>query len=415
MLFSKKAEVMLPDLWPSYYKKAKGITVTDLDGKEYLDFANMSVGTCSLGYGNEAVDDAVREAISDGVMSSLNSPHEVWLAERLIKLHPWAEMARFARSGGEANAIAVRIARARTGRDKLAVCGYHGWHDWYLSANLNETDNLGAHLMKGLSPLGVPKGLAGTVFPFAYNDLEGLAKILAQGDVAAVKMEVARSAAPKEGFLEGVRELCDRYGSVLIFDECTSGFRETFGGLHLKYGVDPDLAMFGKAMGNGYAITSVIGRADVMRAAEDTFISSTFWTERIGPVAALATLGEMERLKSWESITSRGKSIKSFWKKQFEDLGLDFELRGLDALPDFQLNIENWTEVKTLITQEMLSRNFLAAATVYVSTGHDETAFAKYRKAFVETLDIVVPAINGGQVGKRLKSRPIQVGFARLN
>lgn len=416
MLFSKRAEVMLPNLWPSYYKTAIGITVTDLDGNKFLDFSNMSVGACSLGYGNEKVNEAVKTAVDEGVMSTLNSPQEVQLAERLIDIHPWSDAARFARSGGEANAIAIRIARAHTGRDKVAICGYHGWHDWYLSANLNSEDNLKSHLMNGVPPKGIPKVLANTVFPFAYNDLEGLAKILSSGDVAAVKMEVSRSVGPREGFLEGVRELCDKYGTVLIFDECTSGFRETFGGLHLKYGVNPDLAMFGKAMGNGFAISAVLGRGEVMKAAEETFISSTFWTERLGPTAALATLQEMERLRSWETIPRLGREMKQFWIETFSRLKIDATVGGLDALPDFVINTQQWREAKTFITQEMLKAAFLANSTIYFSTEHHTEEIFQYKNAIEKVLERLADALSDDKdLGDLLDSDPIEVGFKRLN
>jgi len=209
-------------------------------------------------------------------MSTLNCPEEVELAERLVHLHPWAQMVRFARSGGEANAIAVRIARAATGRDSVAFCGYHGWHDWYLATNLQNSSGLEEHLLPGLEPNGVPLSLAGTAHPFSYNRLDQLEAIVSNHKLAAVKMEVQRTDPPEPGFLQGVRQLCDRHGIVLIFDECTSGFRETFGGLHLKFGIQPDMAMFGKALGNGYAITAIIGRSSIMESAQSTFISSTF-------------------------------------------------------------------------------------------------------------------------------------------
>jgi glutamate-1-semialdehyde aminotransferase len=416
MLFSKRAEVMLPNLWPSYYKTAKGITVTDLDGNKFLDFSNMSVGACSLGYGNEKVNAAVKSAVDEGVMSTLNSPQEVQLAERLIELHPWSDAAKFSRSGGEANAIAIRIARAHTGRDNIAICGYHGWHDWYLSANLNSKDNLKSHLMNGVPPKGIPKVLANTVFPFAYNDLKGLAKLLSSGDVAAVKMEVSRSVGPNEGFLEGVRELCDKYGTVLIFDECTSGFRETFGGLHLKYGVNPDLAMFGKAMGNGFAISAVLGKGDVMKAAEETFISSTFWTERLGPTAALATLQEMERLRSWETLPKLGREMKQFWTETLSRLQIDAAVGGLDALPDFVINTHQWREAKTFITQEMLKAEFLANSTIYFSTEHHTEEISQYKNAIEKVLERLADAFSGNtDLGDLLDSDAIEVGFKRLN
>src|SRR5262249_43758730 len=236
MLLSKRAEMFLPDRWPAYFSRAKGCRVWDVEGREFMHLCSMGIGTNTMGYGDPEVDNAVREVVASGNMSTLNCPEEVYLAERLIELHPWAEMARFARSGGEANAVAIRIARAASGRDKVAFCGYHGWHDWYLSANLGDDKNLAGHLLPGLDPKGVPQNLRGTVLPFNYNDFAGLQAIVDTNDVGVIKMEVVRNRGPEEGFLERVRELATTRGIVLIFDECTSGFRETFGGIHKKYG-----------------------------------------------------------------------------------------------------------------------------------------------------------------------------------
>jgi glutamate-1-semialdehyde 2,1-aminomutase len=415
MLLSKRSEMFLPEGWPAYYSKAKGIEVTDLDGNRYFDFATMSVGACSLGYGNEAIDRAVKGAIDDGVMSTLNSPSEVDLAEKLVAMHPWSSMARFARSGGEANAIAVRIARAHTGKDKIAICGYHGWHDWYLAANLNTESNLDGHLLPGLDPAGVPRGLIGTTVPFEYNDSDALEVLLKSGEFAAVKMEVSRSVGPKEGFLEKVRELCDQYGALLIFDECTSGFRASFGGLHLNFGVAPDLAMFGKALGNGFAITAVLGTEPVMQSAQSTFISSTFWTERLGPVAALATLKEMESTRSWERISATGASIKTIWGKVFRDADLDITIGGLDALPVYALNYDHWPVLRTLIIQEMLKRGFLTTSAFYSSTAHTHEHIESYANALSEVVQILKKNMDPKMALDLLDGPVAHTGFKRLN
>ena len=306
MLLSKRPEMFLPNNWPSYYSKSKGCKVWDLDGNELLDMSIMGIGTNTLGYGHDEVDAAVIQTVTNGNMSTLNCPEEVWLAEELIRMNPWADMVRFARSGGEANAIAIRIARAASGKDKVAICGYHGWHDWYLSTNHNLGDGLSGHLLPGLDPSGVPQNLKDTVFPFHYNNIEELEKLVNTQDIGVIKMEVVRNFGPEDNFLHKVRELATKKNIVLVFDECTSGFRETYGGIFKKYGVEPDMAMFGKTIGNGYALTAVIGKRDVMEAAQKTFISSTFWTERIGPTAALKTLEVMRRIKSWEIITEIG-------------------------------------------------------------------------------------------------------------
>ena len=279
MLLSKRSEMFLPGRWPAYYSKAKGCRIWDLDGRELIDTGLMGVGTNILGYGHSHVDEAVSRVIANGNLSSLNCPEEVELAEMLVELHPWSSMVKLARTGGEACSIATRIARAYSGKSGVAICGYHGWHDWYLAANISEDDALDGHILPGLRPLGVPKELRGTTRPFMYNDLEALEKILTDGETGVIFMEVERSSSPDKGFLEGVRALANKYEAVLVFDECSSGFRIVRGGTHLVHGVDPDMAMFGKTLGNGYAITAVIGKEHVMQAAQDTFISSTFWTE----------------------------------------------------------------------------------------------------------------------------------------
>jgi glutamate-1-semialdehyde 2,1-aminomutase len=324
-------------------------------------------------------------------------------------------MVRFARSGGEANAIATRIARAYTGKDKVAICGYHGWHDWYLAANLDADSNLDGHLLPGLQPRGVPRGLLGTTVPFAYNDIQELRQLLQTGEFAAVQMEVSRNFGPADGFLVNVRELCNEFDVVLIFDECTSGFRETFGGLHLKYGVNPDLAMFGKALGNGYAISSVIGVEEVMQAAQTSFISSTFWTERIGPMAALASIGEMERQRSWEKLPETGVAITQLWSRTFEHFGLQFSISGLDALPSFTLEYDHWPVLKTLLTQEMLDRGYLASSSFYASTMHSEPSIRTYESAFVESVDVVSSNLEENKALALLRGPVAQSGFRRLN
>ena len=415
MLLSKRAEMFLPEQWPAYFSRAKGCRVWDLDGRELIDMSIMGIGTNLLGYGHPEVDAAVAATVAAGNMSTLNCPEEVWLAERLVAMHPWAEMARFARSGGEANAIAIRIARAATGRDTVAICGYHGWHDWYLATNLQNDSGLEEHLLPGLEPNGVPRALAGTVQPFSYNRLDQLEAIAASQDLAAVKMEVQRTSPPDPGFLEGVRELCTRRGVVLIFDECTSGFRETFGGLHLKYGVEPDMAMFGKALGNGYAITATIGRRAVMEAAQSTFISSTFWTERIGPTAALKTLEVMERERSWEQVTTTGLELRRRWQELADRHGLAISHNGLPALTGFAFQSPKALEYKTLITQEMLKKGYLAATSCYVSLAHTQEVIEPYLGELDVIFALIADCEQGRSVEELLEGPVCHGGFKRLN
>jgi len=416
MLLSKRPEMFLPDQWPSYYEKAQGCHVWDMDGNKFLDMYIMGIGTNTLGYGNEVVDKAVNKVVANGNMSTFNCPEEVYLAERLVELHPWADMARFARSGGEANAIAIRIARAASGKDKVAICGYHGWHDWYLSANLADGNGLTEHLLPGLDPAGVPRNLAKTVLPFHYNDIEALERIVQENpDLGVIKMEVSRNVGPNPGYLQAVRDLADKHNIVLIFDECTSGFRQTFGGLHKLYGVEPDMCMFGKALGNGYAITAVIGKRNVMEAAQKTFISSTFWTERIGPTAALNTLVEMERMQSWDVITNIGNDIASQWRKIGDELGLKMNLSGLPALINFNIEHEDWLACKTYITQEMLKCGILAGHSVYVSTAHTKEVLERYFGELREVLGQLAKMDTAEAVREKLEGPVCHGGFKRLN
>ena len=415
MLLSKRPEMFLPEQWPSYFSKAKGCRVWDLDGREYIDMSIMGIGTNTLGYGHPEVDEAVRKVVEQGNMSTFNCPEEVYLAERLIELHPWADMVRLARTGGEANAISIRIARAATGKDKVAFCGYHGWHDWYLSANLGDDSTLDGHLLPGLEPKGVPQNLKGTMLPFNYNKIEELEAIVANHDIGVIKMEVSRNVEPKDGFLEGVRKIATDNNIVLIFDECTSGFRETFGGLHKKYGVDPDMAVFSKALGNGYAISAVIGIQEVMEATQSTFISSTFWTERIGPTAALKTLEVMEREKSWEQITSTGKTIGNRWHALAEKHGLPIQISGLPALVNFNIPVDNWLKYKTLISQEMLKQGYLATNSVYVCIEHIDQVVNAYFEKLDSVFSIIMDCENGQDVDRLLEGPVCHVGFKRLN
>jgi glutamate-1-semialdehyde 2,1-aminomutase len=415
MLLSKRAEMFLPGRWPAYFSKAKGCRIWDLDGREYIDMSIMGIGTNILGYGHPEVDEVVQQTVEAGNMSTFNCPEEVYLAERLVELHPWADMVRFARSGGEANAIAVRIARAASGRGKVAFCGYHGWHDWYLAANLGDEKNLAGHLLPGLEPKGVPENLRDTIFPFTYNRFDELDALVHAHDIGVIMMEVSRNEGPRDGFLEKVRRLATERGIVLIFDECTSGFRQTLGGLHKFYGVEPDMAMFGKALGNGYAITAAIGRREVMEAAQSSFISSTFWTERIGPAAALKTLEVMERVRSYDQITRTGNIVSEGWRKLAAKHGLSINVTGLPAMTSFGLSSEDMLGYKTLITQEMLTKGYLAATSVYVCTEHTPEIVESYLDALDPIFGLIRECEEGRDINGLLQGPVCHAGFKRLN
>lgn len=416
MLLSKRPEMFLPNNWPSYFSKAKGCKIWDLDDNELIDMTIMGIGTNTLGYGHDSVDNAVFETVKKGNMSTLSCPEEVYLAEKLVEINPWADMVRFARSGGEANSIAIRIGRAASGKDKVAICGYHGWHDWYLSANHNSGDSLSGHLLPGLNPTGVPKALKDTVLPFHYNNFEELLDLVEKNEIGVIKMEVLRNFGPENNFLQKVRDLATRKNIVLIFDECTSGFRETFGGIYKKYEVEPDIAMYGKTIGNGYALTAVVGKKSVMEAAQTSFISSTFWTERIGPTAALATLKVMEEIKSWEIITEIGKKIQTGWKSLAKNHGLEIEIAGIPSLSTYSFKSENALAYKTLIAQEMLKKNILASTNFYASIAHEDKYIEKYFSELDKVYRIIKKCENQElQIDKILEGPVCHSGFKRLN
>ena len=302
-LLSKRPQLWLPRKWPTYFISSKNITLID-HKKKYKDFL-FAVGTNVLGYSNTKVDRQVSKAISKGNMTSINAIEEYQLAEKLIQINPWAGMVKFARAGGDANAIAIRIARAASGKNNVAFCGYHGWHDWYVATNLTNKNGLNNHLIDGIKTYGVNKKLNKTIYPFLYNDFKNLKRLIENKKIGTVIMEVKRYEEPKNNFLKKIRDICNKKNIVLIFDECTTGFRQTFGGLYKEYSVIPDIIMYGKALGNGYAINAVVGKKSIMQHAKKSFISSTFWGERLGFVAGLASIEEMKR----------GQIMEASWKQ----------------------------------------------------------------------------------------------------
>ncbi len=421
-LLSKRPEMFAPGLWPAYAREASGCEVTDLDGRRFIDMTTSGIGSCLLGFADPDVTQAVQRRIALGSMSTLNAAEEVELAELLIELHPWAEQVRYARSGGESMAVAVRIARAATGRDKIAFCGYHGWSDWYLAANVNPagaTDSLQGHLLPGLAPAGVPRGLAGTMLPFTYNRLQELEQHVARHgrELAAIVMEPTRSTDPEPGFLEGVRELCERCGAILVFDEISSGWRMHLGGVHLKYGVMPDIAVFAKAIGNGHPMAAIIGRRRVMDAAQTSFISSTYWTEAVGPTAALATIRKLREVNIAAHTSHIGGLMRDGWKNLGQRLGVPVRTSGHAALLHLSFDHEHAAALSTLLTARMLDRGFLTGSGFYPSYAHKQHHITWYLAAIEPVFVELAEAIRLGDVLQRLQSIGVPVrhsGFTRL-
>lgn len=415
-LLSKRPEMFLPEQWPSYYSRAKGVEVWDLDGHKYVDMSTCGIGACVLGYADPDVDEAVRAAIAAGSMSTLNCPEEVELADLLCELHPWADMVRYTRCGGEAMAVAVRIARAKTGKDKVAFCGYHGWHDWYLSANLGNGDVLDGHLLPGLQPAGVPRGLAGTAFPFSYGRFDELEKIVSthRQELAAIVMEPVRNYEPRGDFLQKIRGIATKIGAVLIFDEVTSGWRLNTGGVHLLYDVTPDIAVFAKAMSNGYPMAAIIGVEDVMQAVQESFISSTYWTERIGPTAALATIRKIQRCEVPKHLVAAGERVQAGWNAAADRAGLLIRVSGIAPISHFTFSYPNGQAIRTLFTQIMLEMGYLASDSFYATYTHQSSHIEAYLTAVETAFGVIARALDRGEVDKLLRGPVAHSGFQRL-
>jgi glutamate-1-semialdehyde 2,1-aminomutase len=417
-LLSKRPEMFAPGQWPAYYEQAIGCEVIDTSGRRFIDMSSCGILATVLGYADPDVNAAVIRRVHMGSMATQQTYDEVRLAELLLEIHPWAESARFCRTGGESMAVAVRIARASTGRDKVAICGYHGWHDWYLAANLNDagTETLVGHLLPGLEPAGVPRGLKGTTLTFSYNNLEELDALINQhGDeLAAIVMEPTRQIDPEPGFLEGVRERADRIGAKLVFDEISIGWRMCLGGAHLKFGVTPDMAVFAKTISNGFAMGAIIGNQQTMTAAQTSFISSAYWTEGIGPAAAVATIEKMKRIDVPNHLATLGTlmidGLQALGSKHQVPVKTGSRLESVSISFDHS----DATALMTLFTTRMLDHGFMAAGLFAATLAHQ----ARHVQAYLSKADIVfaelAESIEKGDVLERIDGQVKHTMFARL-
>ena len=415
-LLSKRPEMFLPDFWPAYYDKAKGCEVYDLDGNKYIDMSIMCVGASILGYADDDVDSAVINCIKKANISSLNAPEEVELAELLLELHPWADMVRYARGGGDGMSVAVRIARAYSRKDIVLFCGYHGWHDWYLSANLSDDSALDGHLLPGLSPRGIPRHLKGSSYPFYYNDARGFLELYNKykGNIGAIVMESIRNDEPEAEFIQTIKDVSKKDKIPLVVDEVSAGFRLNVGGAHLVYNIEPDIAVFAKAISNGYPMAAIIGKKEVMQAAQDSFISSTYWTDRIGTVASIAAINKMIKHNVPNHLRKCGKSIQEGWKNLAEKNHINIHVGGVYPLSHFSFEYDNPLVLKTLFTQLMLEKGFLAATGYYASFGHKDEHIRKYLKATDEVFEFISNNLKEGNPKKYLKGPVCHSGFKRL-
>jgi glutamate-1-semialdehyde 2,1-aminomutase len=406
-LISRRPQLYAPGLTPPYVSHGKGSRFWDLDGNEYIDLM-MCVGASILGYADDAVDAAVIEQIRRGTAYSVNHPLEYELARELIATIPCAEMVRYCKGGGEANAIAVRIARGYTGRDKVLFCGYHGWHDWYLAANLENDSVLDSHLLPGIRPQGVPQGLAGTALPFRYNDLESLEQQLDRhaGQVACIILEASRGASlPAPGFLEGVRALATAHGAVLIFDEVVTGFRLGLGGAQAQFGVTPDLATYAKAISNGYAMGAVVGRGEVMSVVGEMFVSSTYWSDAVGLAAALATIRELRQRDAFQQIAHIGTRFQHSFNELAEEHELPLRAAGLPQQIAIAAGAGDAVQkrgMKDLYVQEMTKRGFFTSFGVSPCYAHSDADLEQAIGAWREVFPMLRAALHAGDWEARI-------------
>ena len=417
-LLSKRPEMFAPDHWPAYYEQAIGCEVMDTSGRRFIDMSFNGILACILGFADPDVNAAVIRRVHLGSMATQQTYDEVRLAELLLEIHPWADMARFARTGGESMAVAVRIARAATRRDKIAICGYHGWHDWYLAANLGDKgpEELIGHLLPGLEPAGVPRGLKGTTLPFAYNQLDQLDQIIAKhgDDLAAIVMEPTRHTDPEPGFLEGIRERADRIGAKLIFDEISIGWRLCLGGAHLKFGIEPDIAVFAKTISNGFAMGAVIGNGKTMSAAQTSFISSAYWTEGIGPTAAVAAIEKMQRINVPSHLAKIGSLLIDGWIELGQKHNVPVTTGGRPEMVIVGFDHPDANALITLFTIRMLDRGFLASAGFNPTLAHEARHVEAYLSAADEIFPELATAMSDGDVLKRIDGKSKHTMFARL-
>jgi glutamate-1-semialdehyde 2,1-aminomutase len=403
---------------PVYAARAKGARFWDVDGNEYIDWAS-GIGAIILGYADPVVDEAVIQQICSGTMYSVNHELELELADELIAAIPCAEMVRYCKGGGEACAMAVRIARGITSRDKILFCGYHGWHDWYLAANLAGDTALDSHLFSGIEPIGVPRGLAGTAIPFPYGDLDSLGQTLDdhRGDVAAIIMEPMRSELPPAGYLEGVAKLARQHNVILIFDEVSTGFRPSAGGVQPLIGVTPDMAVFAKSISNGYPLGAIVGRREVMEPAGRMFISSTYWSDTIGLRAALTTLREIRRRDVPGIVKQIGVELQQRITAAAQETGVSAICRGVDFHPQLHFDgadPELKPKLATLYIQEMAKRGCHGYAAFYLNAAQGPAEIEQTVAAARETFAIIAAGLADNRIDDLLECELQQDSFRRL-
>ena len=398
--FSKGPLSFVQGVLPNFLARAEGPYVWDVDGNRYIDYI-LGLGPIILGHADPAVNEAARRQLADGMAFSLPHPIEVKVAEALCERIPCAEMVRFGKNGSDVTAAAVRVSRAFTGRDKVIRCGYHGWQDWYIGSTSRA--------------LGVPEAVRRLTLSCAYNNLAAMQEAFRANstEIACVILEPATFDAPAPGYLEGVKELCAREGALLVFDEIVTGFRVAIGGVQQLTGVTPDLACFGKAMANGFPLSAIVGRADVMRWFEKVFFSFTFGGEAVSLAACLATIHELERRDGIATLWRNGARLQECTRQLIRDAKLE-ETLDCAGMPPWTtlrtsgMNERNALLFRSLFQQEAAKRGLLTHGNHMLSVAHDASVIDATLAAYAEIMPILADALRIGNVERRLEGEPMQ-------
>jgi len=403
--FSKGPTQYVQGVAPIYLERGSGSHVFDVDGNGYIDYA-LALGSVTLGYAYPAVNEAIQRQLRNGINFSLMHPLEVKLSEMLIEIIPCAEMVRFGKNGSDATSGAVRVARAYTGREKIACCGYHGWQDWYIGTTTRDE--------------GVPDSTKKLTMLFEYNKLESLEKIFAEneGEIAAVIMEPIIMEEPKNNFVDKVKEITHRNGALLIFDETVTGFRLAMGGAQEYLGIVPDLATFGKGMSNGMPLSTIVGKREIMGKFEDVFFSFTFGGETLSLAAAIATIKEMQDRDAIKHFKKQGRKLMGGYNKLSQEYHLaDYTgCIGLPAHSAIYFKDANGDEslgLKSLFQQEVIKRGILTLGVHNISLSHSNEDVEKTLEAYEDSMEIMSKAIKGGDIEKFLEGKKVQPVFRK--
>ena len=416
-ILSKRPERYAGKLWPTYFKKSKGCEIWDLENRKYYDFAQMGIGASILGYSNTELNKYIKKKIDSGISTTLNSYEEVDLAQKLLNINKGFAGVKFARSGGEAMMVAIRIARSlKKNNQEIAFSGYHGWFDWYLATNLQTKKNLNEHLLPGLDTIGVDKKLKGSIYPFSYNNADELKKLVNKNKkIGIVVVESARYDYPNKKFVKHINKICKKNDLILICDEITTGFRISNTGAYKKIGFNPDIVVYGKGIGNGFPITAVVGKKQVMESAKKSFISSSNWSERVGFCAALKTIEIIEKKKVWKHLDKIGRQIKHGWIKIFKKYDLDIEVSNFLPLVTMKLNYGKKNNlILTYFIQEMLKKNYLVSSSVYISYSHTKRLVTRYLSESDKVFKIISTLIKEKKIENQISTKIRSDAFKRL-